>query len=103
MHAPPPARRRILSLAVLIIVVLGAATLIVTHFSAAIAAYVTRYAGHEDMRITEQESRLANKGSLKSNLSAQRQVEPDQASAPAEAQVAAGRGVPCPCRKRNNP
>ena len=40
------------------------------------------------MHITEQESRLANKGSRKSNLVAQRQVEADQASAPAEAQQA---------------
>ena len=72
-----------------ITVTLGAATLIVTYFSAEVAAYVTRYAGHEDIRITEQESRLANKGSRKSNLVAQRQVESDQASAPAEAQQAA--------------
>ena len=88
-----------------IIVILGAATLIVTHFSADVAAYVTRYAGHEDMHITEQESRLANKGSRKSNLVAQRQVEPDQASAPAEAQQArrCSRSRRCPCRKRNNP
>src|SRR4029078_8613992 len=64
------------------------ATLIVTHFSADIAAYVTRYPGHEDMHITEQESRSVNKGSRKGNLVAQRQVEPDQASAPTEAQQA---------------
>ena len=71
-----------------IIVIFGAATLIGTHFSADVAAYVMRYAGHEDMHIIEQESRLANKGSRKSNSVAQRQVEPDQASAPAEAQQA---------------
>ncbi len=63
--------------------------LIATHFSADVAAYVTRYAGHEDRHITEQESRLTNQGSRKSNLVAQRQVEADQASAPAEAQQAA--------------
>jgi hypothetical protein len=71
-----------------IIVIFGAATLIGTHFSADVAAYLTRYAGHEDMHITEQESRLASKGSRKSNSVAQRQVEPDQASAPAQAQQA---------------
>ena len=71
-----------------IIVIFGAATLIGTHFSADVAAYVMRYAGHEDMHIIEQESRLANKGSRKSNSVAQRRVEPDQASAPAEAQQA---------------
>jgi len=71
-----------------IIVFFGAATLIGTHFSADVAAYVTRYAGHEDMHITEQENRLANNGSRKSKSVPQRQVEPNQASAPAEAQQA---------------
>jgi hypothetical protein len=70
------------------IVILGAATLIATHFSAEVAAYVTRCAGHEVMRISEQKSRLANQGSRKSNLVAQRQVEADPARAPAEAQQA---------------
>ena len=72
-----------------ITVTLVAAVLIVTYFRAEVAAYVTRYAGHEDRHITEQESRLANQGSRKSNLVAQQQAEADQASAPAEAQQAA--------------
>ena len=71
-----------------IIVIFGAATLIATHFSANIAAYVTRDADHQDMQITEQASWLANNGSRKSNLVAQRRVESDQVSAPAEAQQA---------------
>ena len=71
------------------IVILGAATLIATHFSAEVAAYVTRYTGHEVLHIAEQESRSANQGSRKSNLVAQRQAEADQASGPAEAQQAA--------------
>ena len=69
------------------IVILGATTLIATHFSAEVAAYVTRYTGHEVMH--EQESRLANQGSRKSSLVAQQQAEADQASAPAEAQQVA--------------
>ena len=72
-----------------IAVTLVAGALIVTYFRAEVAAYVTRYAGHEDTRITEQESRLANQDSRKSNLVAQRQVEAERASAPAEAQQAA--------------
>ena len=72
-----------------IAVTLVAGVLIGTYFSAEVAAYVTRYAGHKDTRITEQESRLANQDSRKSNLVAQRQVEAERASAPAEAQQAA--------------
>ena len=71
------------------IVILGAATLIATHFSGEVAAYVTRYTGHEVLHIAEQASRSANQGSRKSNLIAQRQAEADQASGPAEAQQAA--------------
>jgi hypothetical protein len=70
-------------------VTLLAAALIVTYFRAEVAAYVTRYAGHEDRHITEQESRLANQGSRKSSLVAQQQAEADQASAPAEARQVA--------------
>ena len=70
-------------------VILGAATLIVTYFSADVATYMTRYAGHEVMHIAGQENRLANQGSRRGNLVAQRQVEPDQANAPSEAQQAA--------------
>jgi hypothetical protein len=69
-------------------VTLLAAALIATDSRAEIAAYVTRYAGHEDRHITEQESRLANQGS-RSSLVAQQQAEADQASAPAEAQQVA--------------
>jgi hypothetical protein len=69
-------------------VTLVAAAFIATDSRAEIAAYVTRYAGHEDRHITEQESRLANQGS-RSSLVAQQQAEADQASAPAEAQQVA--------------
>ena len=71
------------------IVILGTATLIATNFSAEVAAYVTRSTGHEVLHIAEQASRLANQGSRKSNLVAQRQAEADQASGPTEAQQAA--------------
>ena len=71
-----------------IAVTLVAGVLIGTYFSAEVASHVTRYAGHKDTRITEQESRLAQ-DSRKSNLVAQRQVEAERASAPAEAHQAA--------------
>ena len=77
-----------------IAVTLVAGALIATYFRAEVAAYVTRYAGQEDISsvnkiggyITEL---LTNQGSRKSNLVAQGQVEADQASAPAEAKQAA--------------
>src|SRR6185436_3601680 len=79
------ARRLASSIAVSLV----AAMLIVTYFRAELASYVTRYAGHKDTGITEQTSRLANQDSRKSNLVAQRQVEAERASAPAEAHQAA--------------
>ena len=97
-------RARRLAVSSITLTLVGAA-LIVTYFRAEVAAYVTRYAGHEDRHITEQESRLANQGSRKSSLVAQQQAEVDQASAPAEAQQAAQvqqiAAVSVP--KRNNP
>ena len=81
-------------LALSIAVTLFAGALIATFFRADVAAYVTRYAGQEDILgvktiggyVTEL---LANQSSRKSNLVAQGQVEADQASAPAEAKQAA--------------
>jgi hypothetical protein len=66
-------------------VTLLATAFIATDCRAEIAADVTRFVGHEDRHITEQESRLANQRS-RSSFAAQRQAEADQANAPAEAQ-----------------
>jgi hypothetical protein len=66
-------------------VTLLATAFIATDCRAETAADVTRFVGHEDRHITEQESRLANQGS-RSSFVAQQQAEADQASAPAEAQ-----------------
>ena len=86
-------------------VILGTATLIATHFSAEVAAYVTRSTGHEVLHIAEQASRSANQGSRKSNLVAQRQAEADQASGPRKRSKLrrCSRSRRCPCRKRHNP
>ena len=87
-----------------IIVIFGAATLIGTHFSADVAAYVMRYAGHEDMHIIEQEAgwrtrrtqrapQLLNDGSNSIRPARQRKRSKPRCS----------RSRRCPCRKRNNP
>jgi hypothetical protein len=81
-------------LALSIAVTLLAGALIATFFRADVAAYVTRYAGQEDISSVNKiggyiTGLLTSPGSPKSNLVAQGQVEADQASAPAEAKQAA--------------
>ena len=77
-----------------IAVTLLVAALIATYFRTEVAAYVTRYAGQEDIlganKIGEYiTGLLENQGSRKGNLVAQGQVEGDQVSAPAEGLQAA--------------
>ena len=86
------ARRRLAAIAASII----AAAFIGLNFRSEVAAYVTRYAGQQDIfriikigkQVVAQETRLSSKETGKSAPPASRQTEANQAGAPEEAQQA---------------
>ena len=86
------ARRRFAAIAATLI----AAAFIGLNFRSEVAAYVTRYAGQQDIfriikigrQVVAQETRLLSKDTGKTALPASRQTEANQAGAPEEAQQA---------------
>ncbi len=85
------ARRRLAAIAATLI----AAAFIGLNFRSEVAAYVTRYAGQQDIfgiiktgrQVVAQETRLPSKDSGKTALPASRQTEANQAGAPEEAKA----------------